>query len=180
MCSLKTLQRKSSTARKPESGQSKSGTFAASQRPSSPPIRAANTEGSSTRVPGPAAAAHETPSHPTSHARRADALTVNSPDQIPRDRLQAADRPERFIAPQVVLASKGPVRSGSQPTGLAAARARGRKGGRRKKLGEKQCAVAVDLYRQKEHTIDEVCNAVGISRPTLYKYGSSAEFVGVD
>ena len=32
--------------------------------------------------------------------------------------------------------------------GLAAARARGRKGGRRKKLGEKQRAVAVDLYRQ--------------------------------
>ena len=33
--------------------------------------------------------------------------------------------------------------------GLAVARARGRKGGRRKKLGEKQRAVAVDLYRQK-------------------------------
>jgi DNA invertase Pin-like site-specific DNA recombinase len=54
--------------------------------------------------------------------------------------------------------------------GLAAARARGRKGGRRKKLGEKQRAVAVDLYRQKKHTIDEICKAVGISRPTLYEY----------
>jgi DNA invertase Pin-like site-specific DNA recombinase len=54
--------------------------------------------------------------------------------------------------------------------GLAAARARGRKGGRRKKLGDKQRAVAVDLYRQKKHTIDEICKAVGISRPTLYKY----------
>ena len=42
--------------------------------------------------------------------------------------------------------------------GLAAARARGRKGGRRKKLGEKQRAVAVDLYRQKKHTIDEICD----------------------
>jgi DNA invertase Pin-like site-specific DNA recombinase len=31
--------------------------------------------------------------------------------------------------------------------GLAAARARGGQGGRRKKLGEKQRAVAVDLYR---------------------------------
>jgi DNA invertase Pin-like site-specific DNA recombinase len=41
--------------------------------------------------------------------------------------------------------------------GLAAARARGRKGGRRKKLGEKQRAVAVDLYSQKKHTIDEIC-----------------------
>ena len=54
--------------------------------------------------------------------------------------------------------------------GLAAARARGRKGGRRKKLSEKQRAVAVDLYRQKKYTIDEICKAIGISRPTLYKY----------
>jgi DNA invertase Pin-like site-specific DNA recombinase len=54
--------------------------------------------------------------------------------------------------------------------GLAAARARGRRGGRRKKLGEQQRAVAVDLYRQKKHTIDEICKAVGISRPTLCKY----------
>src|SRR5271170_6233936 len=58
--------------------------------------------------------------------------------------------------------------------GLAAARARGRKGGRRKKRGDKQRAVAVDLYRQKKHTIDEICKAVGISRPTLYKYVEAA------
>jgi DNA invertase Pin-like site-specific DNA recombinase len=58
--------------------------------------------------------------------------------------------------------------------GLAAARARGRKGARRKKLGDKQRAVAVDLYRQKKHTIDEICKAVGISRPTLYKYVTAA------
>jgi DNA invertase Pin-like site-specific DNA recombinase len=58
--------------------------------------------------------------------------------------------------------------------GLAAARARGRKGGRRKKLGDKQRAVAVDLYRQKNHTIDEICKAVGITRPTLYKYVAAA------
>jgi DNA invertase Pin-like site-specific DNA recombinase len=58
--------------------------------------------------------------------------------------------------------------------GLAAARARGRKGGRRIKLGEKQRAVAVDLYRQKKHSIDEICRAVGISRSTLYKYVAAA------
>jgi DNA invertase Pin-like site-specific DNA recombinase len=58
--------------------------------------------------------------------------------------------------------------------GLAAARARGRKGGRRKKLGEKQRSVTVDLYRQKKHTIDEIREAVGISRPTLYKYVAAA------
>jgi DNA invertase Pin-like site-specific DNA recombinase len=58
--------------------------------------------------------------------------------------------------------------------GLAAARARGRKGGKRKKLGEEQRAVAVDLCRQKQHTIDGICKAVGISRPTLYKYVAAA------
>jgi hypothetical protein len=36
--------------------------------------------------------------------------------------------------------------------------------------GEKQRAVAVDLYRQKKRTIDEICKAVGFSRPTLSKY----------
>jgi DNA invertase Pin-like site-specific DNA recombinase len=58
--------------------------------------------------------------------------------------------------------------------GLAGARARGRKGGRPKKLGDKQRAVAVNLYRQKKHTIDEIGAAVGISRPTLYKYVAAA------
>ena len=54
--------------------------------------------------------------------------------------------------------------------GLAAARARGRQGGRRPKLGEKQRTLAVDLYRQKKQSIGEICELVGISRPTLYKY----------
>jgi ACT domain-containing protein len=34
--------------------------------------------------------------------------------------------------------------------------------------------VLSDLYRQKQHTIDEICKAVGISRPTLYKYVAAA------
>ena len=54
--------------------------------------------------------------------------------------------------------------------GLEAARARGRKGGRRKKLDDRKQALAVDLYRQKKHTIDEICRTVGISKPTLYAY----------
>ena len=58
--------------------------------------------------------------------------------------------------------------------GLAAARARGRKGDRRKKLGEKQRALAVDLYSQHKHTTDEICKTVGISRPTLRKYVAAA------
>ena len=54
--------------------------------------------------------------------------------------------------------------------GLEAARARGRKGGRRKKLTDKQRALVVDLYRSKKDSIDEICKMFGISRPTLYKY----------
>jgi DNA invertase Pin-like site-specific DNA recombinase len=58
--------------------------------------------------------------------------------------------------------------------GLAAARARGRKGGRRKKLSDKQCALLVELYRRKKDSIDEICKIFSISRPTLYKYVKEA------
>ena len=54
--------------------------------------------------------------------------------------------------------------------GLAAARARGRVGGRRKRLGEEQRRHAVDLYRSRQHTVKEICALVGISRSTLYAY----------
>jgi DNA invertase Pin-like site-specific DNA recombinase len=54
--------------------------------------------------------------------------------------------------------------------GLDAARARGKKGGRRKKLDEKKRQLAVDLYRQKKHEVMEICQMVGITKPTLYAY----------
>ena len=54
--------------------------------------------------------------------------------------------------------------------GLDAARARGRKGGRPSKLDAKRQALAVKLYQEKQHSIDEVCSMFGISRPTLYAY----------
>jgi DNA invertase Pin-like site-specific DNA recombinase len=54
--------------------------------------------------------------------------------------------------------------------GLDAARARGRTGDRRKKLDDRKRALAVELYRQKKHTIEEICEAVGIAKPTLYRY----------
>lgn len=59
--------------------------------------------------------------------------------------------------------------------GLEAARARGRKGGRPKRLSPKQRALAVDLYRQRKHTIEEICRTVGISKPTLYAYVGEQE-----
>src|SRR6516165_9817946 len=61
-----------------------------------------------------AAAARETPSdnHPTSDARRADVLKVDSPGQISRDRSQTADRPGPGISRESVPAFRRPVRGG--------------------------------------------------------------------
>ena len=54
--------------------------------------------------------------------------------------------------------------------GLAAARARGRVGGRRKKLDAKRRAHVVDLYRSGKHTVKQICALMGISRATVYSY----------
>jgi DNA invertase Pin-like site-specific DNA recombinase len=54
--------------------------------------------------------------------------------------------------------------------GLAAARARGRRGGRRKALNAEKQNVAVNLYNEKTMTVDKICELMGISKPTLYSY----------
>lgn len=54
--------------------------------------------------------------------------------------------------------------------GLASARARGRKGGRPKSLDAKKVGLLYRLYDEKEHSIQEICNLVGISKSTLYAY----------
>ena len=55
--------------------------------------------------------------------------------------------------------------------GLAAARARGRLGGRPKKLETAaKVAMAQALYHDKRHAIAEICRTLGISRATLYRY----------
>jgi DNA invertase Pin-like site-specific DNA recombinase len=54
--------------------------------------------------------------------------------------------------------------------GLEAARARGRLGGRKKSLNAKQRKRAVEMYERKNHTIQEICKMIGISKPTLYAY----------
>lgn len=53
--------------------------------------------------------------------------------------------------------------------GLAAARARGRKGGRRPKLDAAKKKAIYDLYNQKTTPIKDICNMFNISKPTLYK-----------
>jgi DNA invertase Pin-like site-specific DNA recombinase len=54
--------------------------------------------------------------------------------------------------------------------GLTAARARGRLGGRPKALDPNKRQLAVKLYNDREHSIDEICQMMGISKPTLYNY----------
>jgi DNA invertase Pin-like site-specific DNA recombinase len=57
--------------------------------------------------------------------------------------------------------------------GLKAARARGRKGGRPKKLNKDKAKLAINLYKNKQHSIQQICNLIGVSKPTLYKYINS-------
>ncbi len=54
--------------------------------------------------------------------------------------------------------------------GLKAARARGRMGGRRHKLNDRQRTHAVKLHKDGDHTIKEICELMKISRSTLYSY----------
>lgn len=54
-------------------------------------------------------------------------------------------------------------------SGLAAARARGRKGGR-PPIDSKKIRTALKMYDSKQHSIKEICKTVGISAPTLYRH----------
>lgn len=54
--------------------------------------------------------------------------------------------------------------------GLAAACARGRSGGRKPKLGEKQVREIKVLLRDPEIPVADVARRYGVSRTTLYKY----------
>ena len=54
--------------------------------------------------------------------------------------------------------------------GLEAARARGRLGGRPKKLDAKKTELAYQLYDEKKYAVKEICHMLGISKPTLYAY----------
>lgn len=62
--------------------------------------------------------------------------------------------------------------------GLAAARARGRKGGRPRAASlndEHKIARAQALYNDKHYTIKDICEMLNISRVTLYRYIATAE-----
>ena len=53
--------------------------------------------------------------------------------------------------------------------GLRAARARGRIGGRPRKLDEKKTELAYQLYAEKKYAVKEICQMLEVSKPTLYK-----------
>ncbi len=59
--------------------------------------------------------------------------------------------------------------------GLKSARARGKKGGRPKSLSKDKQALAVRLYDERKHTVTQICEIMGISKPTLYKYIAAAK-----
>ena len=54
--------------------------------------------------------------------------------------------------------------------GLKAAKARGRVGGRPKKLDINKIKLVKALHKSNKHSIVEISELVGVSRPTLYQY----------
>lgn len=64
-----------------------------------------------------------------------------------------------------------------EPTraGLAAARARGRHGGRPKALTADKRQLTVRLYHEKKLSVQKICALMGISKPTLYSYVRSSQ-----
>lgn len=60
--------------------------------------------------------------------------------------------------------------------GLAAARARGRTGGQKPKLGPRQVKLAREMYEEKgpdgkrAHTVEHIAQEFGVTRPTVYRH----------
>ena len=54
--------------------------------------------------------------------------------------------------------------------GLEAARARGRKGGRRKAIDDKTMSMALTLYNEKKLSVQEICDRLTIKTRTFYRY----------
>jgi DNA invertase Pin-like site-specific DNA recombinase len=54
--------------------------------------------------------------------------------------------------------------------GLAAARARGRKGGPKFKMTETRVRQARAMYDAGEHTVQQIADTFGVSRPTIYRH----------
>ncbi len=53
--------------------------------------------------------------------------------------------------------------------GLASARRRGRRGGRRKAIDPKTFAMALQLYEARTNSVQRICTRLGIARRTFYR-----------
>ncbi len=64
--------------------------------------------------------------------------------------------------------------------GLEAARARGRVGGRRRKLGQRQAELARQMYEEvgpdgkRRYTVQQIADELGVARTTIYGYLSKS------
>jgi DNA invertase Pin-like site-specific DNA recombinase len=54
--------------------------------------------------------------------------------------------------------------------GLEAARARGRTGGQKPKLGPRQVQLAREMYDSGDYTVQQIANEFGVTRPTIYRH----------
>ena len=61
--------------------------------------------------------------------------------------------------------------------GLQAARARGRIGGRPSKKTDK-ILMSIKMYKSKDYTINQITDATGVSKTTLYRYLNNPKFKG--
>lgn len=55
-------------------------------------------------------------------------------------------------------------------TGLAAARARGRKGGRPSMMTPAKLRIAREMYDGKQDTVEVIAKTIGVSRATVYRH----------
>ncbi len=62
-------------------------------------------------------------------------------------------------------------------SGLEAARARGRKGGRKPSLSPKKIEVARRMYKDGDSTVAEIAKVLGVSRATIYRHLGDARQV---
>ena len=64
--------------------------------------------------------------------------------------------------------------------GLAAARARGRKGGRKTVMTPEKLAVARSMYDSGEHTVAAIADVVGVSRASIYRHLKRSPAAGLE
>jgi len=62
--------------------------------------------------------------------------------------------------------------------GLAAARARGRQGGRPKAMSAAKLALAREMYESEKHTVTHIAAVLGVSRATIYRHLRPAPSAG--